>query len=356
LKSAELPYRILVESMNEGALTLTSEGMILYSNFRFAEMVRTPLEQVIGASFLSFVSPEGFPFSRDLFEKGKVEGSRGEVRLKTGDNASSSAVLSFRPFNLEGVTGVCLVVTDITAQNAAEQNLLSMRDRLRSLAAEMSLSEERERRRIASFLHDRIGPTLSLSQFRLEALQDTINAPDYNQEFNEIRGNISRAIDETRSLTGQLYPQVLYGLGLSAAVDWLGEQIEREYGVKVAVLAGNSYRSLSTDLRGFLYHSARELVYNAVKHAGASAITITIGRDNGMIHITVEDNGKGFDASKIESSMDFSGGFGLFSIRERLSILGGKMEISSEIGKGSRFILTVPVELEAAVNPESGPG
>ncbi len=179
LRGAEQPYRILVESMNEGALTLTGDGMVLYSNSRFAEMAGFPLERVIGASLLDFIVPEEHDELRSLIAFGGAKGSRKELRLKRNDGSLSPVILSFRPFSAGTVPGVCVVVTDIAEQKRAEENLLTMQNRLRSLATELTMAEERERRRIASYLHDRIGQSLALTQFRLEAFKDALPAHDY---------------------------------------------------------------------------------------------------------------------------------------------------------------------------------
>ncbi len=340
LKGAELPYRILVESMNEGALTLTGEGMVLYSNSRFADMVRMPLERVIGASFLSFVLPDNHALCAELFTEGLVAGSRGEIRLRAGTDAVIPAILSFRPLGVNGMTGISLVVTDITEQKEAEQSLRSMRDRLRSLATELTRAEERERKRIATYLHDRIGHTLALAQFRIEDLQGRIPSRDHDEDFDTVLKSIAQAIDETRTLTAQLYPPVLYELGFAAAVDWLGEQIHRQYGVRVEVSAGKTYQSLQNELRGTLFQAVRELIFNAVKHASPTLVTVNIDQQEETIQVAVEDNGAGFDVRKLNSPA--AKGFGLFSLRERITVMGGTLDISSNEGEGTRAVLRMP--------------
>jgi PAS domain S-box-containing protein len=345
LRSAELPYRLLVESMNEGALTLTHEGVILYSNAQFADMVKAPLEQIIGEQIFSFVLPEDRQQCREFMEKGETNSIRGEIRLRIGDGGPAPAVFSFRPLVLEEITGISLVVTDIAAQKAAEAELRNLRDRLRALATETAKTEERERRRIASYLHDRIGPILSLSQFRLEVLQDAIQMSNHTKDLEEIRNNISQAINETRTLTAELYPPVLYTLGLPAALDWLKEQIGREYDVRISISARN-YHRLESGLEGFLFHAVRELMFNAVKHAQATSIAVRVAIEDNTILVAVDDNGKGFDVSMIESIRDLTHGFGLFSIRERLSVLEGNMEIVSHPGEGARITIRMPISEE----------
>ncbi len=159
-----------------------------------------------------------------------------------------------------------------------------------------------------------------------------------------------QAIDETRSLTVELYPPVLYELGFAAAMEWLGEQLFREYRLRVTVRVQGSYRSLENELRGMLFQAVRELLLNVVKHARATTAQITIHRDENVFRITVEDDGQGFDVALLDAPHDESGGFGLFNIRERLNSIGGSLEIESEVGRGTRAFIIVPAKKQGTVS------
>lgn len=246
---------------------------------------------------------------------------------------------------------VVLHVEDITERKQAETKLLSMQRKLRSLASELSIAEERERRRVAMHLHDDIGHVLALCQFRLEALQE--KAPEeIGPELEEIRDAVVSAINETRSLTFQLCPPVLYDLGLAAALDWLGEQTSRKHGLPVKVREEAGTPRLETELRALLFQSTRELLFNVVKHAEAKTATITIRPENNCVLVMVEDDGRGFDTVGIDAPGEETG-FGLFNIRERLNHIGGNLDIHSIAGEGTRVILTAPLQRRRGTKHET---
>ena len=161
-----------------------------------------------------------------------------------------------------------------------------------------------------------------------------------------MRDSTGAAIADLRSLTFELSPPVLYELGLEPALQYLAEQMEREHGVPVQYRDDGLEKPLRDDLRVTLYRSVRELLVNAVKHARASQLKVSVSRLGDRIRILVEDDGVGFDSGILEVRSPAGGGFGLFSIRERLSCVEGRMEIDSRAGSGARITLTVPLAVE----------
>lgn len=342
----EIPYRIIVESMSEGILTITGDGQILYCNARFGEMAGISRERVIGATVLSFVKPDEQLIFLKMLEKGKSAGYRGEIRLKTGVGVFMPVTVSFHSHIIDNILEVFLVVSDITERKRSEESLVSMQKRLRELLSELSMAEEQERQRIAAYLHDRIGHTLALSQFRLEALREKLSSCDYDAEFERVHEGIVQAMNETRLLTTELYPPVLYEIGFAAAVEWLCEQISRMHNLRITVRTEESYRSLDPELRGMLFKAVNELLFNVVRHAEARTVAVTISREEDTFRVTVEDDGRGFDVSRINSPDGRTGKFGLFNIREHLNFIGGCLDIFSEIGKGTRITLITPVSIK----------
>ncbi len=215
---------------------------------------------------------------------------------------------------------------------------------LRSLASELSLAEERLRRRIAAELHDHIAQNLAISKIKLESLTDNAE-PDLVKSLNEVNGLISQTIEATRSLTFEISPPVLYELGFEAAVNWLAKQTRQRFGLEVEFADDGKPKPLNTDIRVLLFQAVRELLVNVVKHARAKKAKVFTCRIQKNIQITVEDNGVGFDAEAISAVKDpAKGGFGLFNIRERLDQIGGSVIINARAGKGTRITLTAPVE------------
>jgi signal transduction histidine kinase len=214
-------------------------------------------------------------------------------------------------------------------------------EQLRILASELTLAEEHERRRLAVELHDGLDQNLSLSEMKLSELLKSPQATGLKGPLREIRQLIIQANRQARSLTFQLSPAVLYDIGLSAALEWLAEQMHLRHGIKITVEDDEQVRSIQIEPRILLFRTIRELAINVVKHARASRAQVSIRLVDEDLRISIEDDGAGFDPATIGSE---GSGLGLFGIRERLSPLGGRLEIDSARGRGTRVTLIVPAQ------------
>ena len=237
-------------------------------------------------------------------------------------------------------------VEDITEQKKAEEKIQSYQKQLRSLASDLSLAEEQERRRIATMLHDHIGQILAISKIKLGALLQSAANDGFLEQLEEVREHVEQAIQYTRSLTFELSPPILYDLGLESALEWLTEQIKEQHGISCDFETDNTPKPVRDEIRIVLFSAVRELLMNVAKHALAKTAKVTIRRVNENIVVHVADNGTGFTVSKMNFYLDENKGFGLFSIRERLRHLGGQMDVRSAKGRGTRVILTAPLAME----------
>jgi len=237
-------------------------------------------------------------------------------------------------------------VEDISERKKAEEKIDSYQKQLRSLASDLSLAEERERRRIATILHDHIGQVLAISKIKLGALLEQAKTSAFIANLKEVREHIEQAILYTRSLTFELSPPILYELGLEAALEWLTEQVHEQHGIVYEFENDNHPKPVSDEIRVFLFTAVRELLVNVAKHAGAQKVKVTVRRIGDTISIHVADNGVGFSISRMNSYLDKNKGFGLFSIRERMSHLGGQMDIRSQRGRSARICLVAPLKFE----------
>ncbi|MFH1143420.1 MAG: sensor histidine kinase [Candidatus Eisenbacteria bacterium] len=228
------------------------------------------------------------------------------------------------------------------ANERLEQDVLARTRALRRLASELCLAEERERRTIAEDLHDHLGQGLALVRARLHVLRGDAIFAGHGAEIDELLVLVDQSIRYTRTLTFELSPPVLYELGLPAGLDWLSEQIARKHGLRVHLRSRGS-AELPDDVRVLLYKSARELLHNVVRHAEAREVRIRLAMTRFAVGLTVRDDGRGFRADAGE------GGFGLFSIRERLHQLGGRMRIDSLPGRGT--VVRLRAELPASERP-----
>ncbi len=224
------------------------------------------------------------------------------------------------------------------AERSAEAERRS--EQLRQLASELTLTEQRERQRLAQVLHDGLQQILVGAKYRL-ALFD--RSKGTKQTALEVANIIDDAIETSRSLTAELSPPILHQSGLLAALEWLVRWMHDKQGLRVDLVAGGKIRLNQRELDVFLFQAIKELLFNVIKHAGVKESRVRVNRKDGRIQVTVEDEGSGFDPSQLRAAGGKSGGFGLFNLSERLNMLGGSMKIDSSSGKGSRILLSVPM-------------
>jgi PAS domain S-box-containing protein len=217
-------------------------------------------------------------------------------------------------------------------------------EQLRALALQLTEAEQTERRRLARILHDHLQQLLVGAKFGVGAIKAKIRARALQETLRQLNETLDEAIKASRTLTADLSPPILYEKGLVAGLEWLVRQMQEKHRLKVTLRVDGFPDLDSEHLRTFLYEAVRELLFNTVKHAGADEAEIRLSRaDAESVRIVVQDNGEGFDPMLLEARQAQGGGFGLFSIRERLAYLGGSLEVESAPGQGSRFTLLAPI-------------
>ncbi|MDH4317877.1 MAG: histidine kinase [Desulfobulbaceae bacterium] len=246
---------------------------------------------------------------------------------------------------LELVRANTFLRDEIEDRKNREQELKKYQQQLRYLSSSLLNIEERERRQLAVDLHDRIGQSLSVAKMYVDSLLETCSDSGNGgeQKMLKVQDLLQQTIRDTRTLTFELSPPILYELGLEAALEWLAERLLLQYELKVEVQCDISNQQMSASFLALIFRSIRELLMNVVRHAKASSAVITVYLRDGVLHIEVSDDGIGIDRTDMSSDKN-SGGFGLFSIRERLINIGGRVDISSSPVRGAKVALLVPVE------------
>jgi PAS domain S-box-containing protein len=220
---------------------------------------------------------------------------------------------------------------------------------LRALAGELTQIEERERSRIAGLIHDDLQQTLVAASLSLGMMRSKLGNGETAADLDRIGAMIRESIAISRSLTAELSPPVLRQCGLAAAFKWLRTWCSEKYGLDVTVTAEEEVDP-GFEISVALFRGVRELLFNIVKHSGVKSAELRMSRPaGGGLEIVVSDQGAGFDPEAARAREGISGGFGLFNLRERLELLGGKFGIESSPDAGSRFTLWVPVP---AASPE----
>jgi signal transduction histidine kinase len=224
------------------------------------------------------------------------------------------------------------------------RDLVASNHRLQALASELTLAEQRERKRLASELHDYLAQILALARIKMSQLKQKVptQAPAAQPLVGDIDNLLEKAGEYTRSLMAKLNPPVLDELGLPSALTWLGKQMPL-HGLMVDVRLSDDRVQLPDDQSVLLFQSVRELLINVAKHAGTDRATVSLKVDSDQrLRIDVEDRGRGFDPDAMETK-SANGHFGLFSVRERMQAMGGRLEVTSRPGEGTTVTMLLPL-------------
>lgn len=363
--SSEESYQLLVESIQEYAIfMLDHTGCIVTWNVGAQRLFGYPEAEALG-------QPSSLIFTEDdqaagaaaaelatARHEGKAEDERWH-RRRDGSRFWGSGILTRLTTPDGQVRGFAKILRDNTERQSAEMLLRTLNEQLesmveertaqvRTLASLLTLAEQEERRRISQILHDDLQQQLYGIQMRLLFLWTELQSNALlAQHAQEAYNWLGEAIQLTRQITVDLSPPVLKGEGLVDALHWLITQMTQINGLQVTLQADQHFRVVDEDMRMLLFQIVRELLFNVVKHAGTNRATVELraGTADQLI-IIVRDNGRGFDVTRAEAAQ--GNGFGLFRVRERLGLFGGRMEIDAAPGQGTHITLYVPGIYRAA--------
>jgi len=346
---AECRFKNYLEHICLIAVCFDTAGNIIFCNDFFLELTGWQREEVMGKQWMDLVFPrEDSDFWVLLIEDLKHgEISRQfekQVLTRSGARitvAWNNTMLCNRKGENIGFTSIGV---DITSHNNANREVALYQQQLKELMSELAIAEERERRRISTELHDGVGQNLALTRMRLKSLSHSCKVPEHCTIFNDIIASLDSSISELRSLTFQLSPPLLYEVGFEAAVEWLCDQLRDHHGLMVQVHGPEQPLQLPEELAVTLYQIVRELFANVVKHAQACQLKICLKRKSREIHVTIEDDGMGFDVSRACRMSHGEGGFGIFNIRQRLQYLKGELQVRSQEGSGTMVFFRVPLQ------------
>ena len=374
LGESESRLKAIVDSAVDGIITVSDQGVIRSANPAAERLFGYQPDALIGADIASLMprpydrpSENGEPASRS-FINGRLKGLAPEMLGSRKDGSSFPVELSISENHRGDDVTYTLVIRDITERKKAQEQihrwaseleqrvsertreLLDSRTRLRALASDLTLTEQRERQRLATELHDYLAQLLVFGRLKVsQARRGNLGpAAGIVQELDDM---LVEALTYTRSLVAQLSPPVLREFGLAVAIKWLAEQMRR-HEMTVAVHCDLDLEPLREDHAVLLFQSARELLINVSKHAGTKKASITVEVNDDMLHLCVADEGVGFDQASSVTNPS-SPMFGLFSIRERMDALGGRMLIDSSPGRGTRITLVVPY-IDATASDDAG--
>ena len=350
LEGADYPYRVLIESMNEGALTLSSEKIILFANLCFAKMVKCSLQQVIGSSFRRFLGPED---QSSLEPQLKRAGIKFQALLVAGDGTRLAAQVSIRSQKRTGPNGATLgvVVTDMSEAKRSE-------GLLRALTHRVVQVQEAERQRVGFELHDNITQLLCAVVFRSQSLADKLPATNGTSKSDamRLRDMLGTIADEVVRLSHNLGPSSLKHLGLVTTLREAKTEFSDRTGVSVRLSCPRLAAQLPADTELALYRILQEALRNVEKHASARHVTIGLRQKGAFVQLLVKDDGVGIDPNRRSGERRNKGGLGLLSMRERATYVGGTLVVRSGPRGGTEVNVLVPVRERRAGRTAATPG
>ena len=334
---------------------IDSKGKFTYVSAVIDKILDLTPDEIVGESdYISFFQLDEHKTLKTKFEENfnnHTSFKNYEIPLKSKSRGKIWLMVSgFSVFNnnaFHGFRGVCYDITERKqAEIALQKNMRQIKKyqkKLKKLNTELTLAEEKERRRIAENLHDSLGQTLSLAYIQLSSIVDLKHSENVEKVIKNTSDLLNKAIAESRSLTYDLSPPILYELGLIAAFKWKLEQISQRHGIKTILIGGEQKIHIKKEYNIFLYRIVSELIANVIKHANANLIKLIIQKGKNYYYITLKDDGVGLKTQFDKKNLT-KGGFGLISIAERLDSIKGKFEIVTDEEGGTKATIAIPSE------------
>ena len=340
LETAEFDYRILVESMNEGALVLTRGALILFANARFAAMVERPLAQLMGCSLFELLSNADRATLRRLFARPGGLDAKAEVLFQRpyGEPLPVSVSIRRLPGGKAGEQSIGIVVSDLSETRKREELL-------RHFSHSLMQMQENERRQIATDLGDNITQLLCTILARCQLLAERLPAHEsrFRAEVVEFATLLRTTTTEVHRISTELRPHGLELLGLVSAIRGVAAEFSERMGVPIEVRCSMPTAHMTSAVELALYRVLQEALRNVEKHARAHRVRVGLRVRRSAIELTIKDDGVGFDAAGLQSRGLQVGGFGLLSMHERATSVGGLLALKSASSAGTEVSFRIPL-------------
>lgn len=235
------------------------------------------------------------------------------------------------------------IMLDVTHRKETDESIKKYQESLQKLTIELSLIEEKQRKDIAANIHDHLSQSLVISKMKLKEFIKKNDSSSNIQDLKAVIQHLSDAIENSRKITYDLSPPVLYELGLIETMYWFAEKTQKDHAIKVSFITNQENVKLSEKQLILIFRTIQELINNTIKHAKATEIFIKFNIESTLFEILIADNGVGFDGDLGLKGEKNNSGFGLFSIKERIQNLSGTINFESKIGKGTQVKIVFPL-------------
>lgn len=324
-----------------------------FVNQRYEKLYGRPQAHFVGKHVQEILGPEGYAAAEQNIAAALVgdEMSYEEVFNYPGGEQRWMEVHYVPDRGFSGdVKGLIALIQDVTDRKRAEQKLIDYQQRLKTLVFQLTIAEEKERHRIAQSLHDHISQSLALARIQIASARDSVSDQELADKLDDISNTLFEILEDTDQIMFELSSPIADEISFSAGIsEWLEEQLGQRHGLKTEFIDNimESRGELQDkNVMAILFRNVKELLVNVVKHARANRVSVRLENENSSVKVFVEDDGIGFDPLKVNREGSQIGGFGLFSIEERMADLGGSFKIVSEPGKGCTAIVCLPLGLD----------
>jgi signal transduction histidine kinase len=347
---------MIVDTVREGLLVLDFDLHVVAANESFYEAFAVRPEATVGRKVYNLGNGQwAIPELRELLE-GILPQQRAlnDYEVEHDFKGVGRRALLLNARRLDDHQLILLAIEDVTERRTGERELKTLnetlearvRDRtqkINELALTLTLAEQRERQQLAQVLHDDLQQVLFGLQLNVAVLErqvPSLSPEAIQRELKHAQDIIGESIAATRRLTMDLSPPGKAGEGLRASIGWLANHVRERFRLEVEVHADQDLPEPRHEMRLLICQLVRELLFNVVKHAGTGKAGVTADEEDGYVRVVVEDDGAGFDLATLEKAS----GLGLPSVRDRLELVGGRLEVASAVGRGTRVTITVPIQ------------
>lgn len=348
-KKAEDMYRLLANNTNDiialqndnFSFTFISPAVETLLGYKPIELLDKKIFNIIHEEDIVIITEA----LKDKLFKGKtVKSILFRARHKKGHFIWLESLLS-PIIEANRIVSIVSSTRDITKAVNSKNKIQEYQSSLQKLTKEISLIEEKQKKEIAANIHDHLSQSLVISKMRVADLQKNTSLNNFQKDLEFINSHISEALENSRKITYELSPPILYQLGLIDAIDWFLDETKEKYGINCLFNSNVDSIDLSEFKSILLFRCIQEAVTNTIKYAEASLITLNLKKDEETVTIVIVDDGKGFDTSKLNNSVNSGSGFGLFAVKERVRNMNGELHIDSEINIGTKIKIYVPLAL-----------
>lgn len=323
------------------AIWIVEDDRIVFAN-RAAERLFGHDESIVGQDVYALLESCSHDavrkrVARALVGTPDVELVHGRVVRADGTPREVEIALAALPDH--GRTTVQMVVADVTQRRLELNELEQSRASLRRLSTSVVEAREEERRRIARELHDELGQRLTALKMELSTLPGETTQTARQERVDGLLTMLDDTLASVRRISSDLRPMMLDDLGLHAAIEWLARDTARRMGIEIAVRLNENDAPVDDRVATAAFRIVQEALTNVTRHARATDVTVLLRQLDGELELVVEDNGTGYP----EGAMQREGSFGLLGMRERATLLGGRLEFGNSPARGARLVVRLPL-------------